>query len=143
MRLHTRSTHLKSCLTDVHLLVRQAMVAVAGQGGCGCVQGELLRLMPAAVLVVQHPAPAASAAAHALFCALLGALPEGDRGLWAAAYVQRALPAFPAAVPLPQLTTAVDTLAKLLPIGSLVPVRPAANLWMPVPAAMLHCTAVE
>lgn len=86
------------------------------------VQEELHRLMPSAVLLVQHPAPAACAAAHALFCALLGALPEEKRGLWASAYVGRALPAFPAAVPLPQLTTAIDTLAKLLPLGSLVPV---------------------
>jgi hypothetical protein len=53
---------------------------------------------------------------------------ESQRERWSVAYVRRALPAFPAAVDAQHLAATVDAAAKLLPVGSMVPVLMAQHI---------------
>ena len=48
------------------------------------------------------------------------ALPEAEREQWAGGYARRAIPAYPSVVAFEHLSTAVDVIAKLTPVGSLV-----------------------
>lgn len=90
-------------------------------------QDRLQRLIAVAVLVLQHPAADLNGGAHALFGSLLPALALESRPQWAAAYVARTLPACPAAVKIAHLTVAVDTIAKVLPVGNPLPVSPLSH----------------
>lgn len=56
------------------------------------------------------------------------AMHESQRERWTVAYMRRALPAFPTAVDALRLAAAVDAAAKLLPVGSLVPVLMARRV---------------
>lgn len=73
---------------------------------------------PVAMLYLQHPSTAVASAANGLVCAVVQAVTPQQRGSLAAAYLHRALPAFPATCPSAMLAVGVDTLAHALPAGS-------------------------
>ena len=74
--------------------------------------------VPKALLYLQHPSPSVASAAHGLICAVLPAADPQARGGLAMAYLDRALPAYPATCPPASLALGVDTLARVLPAGS-------------------------
>ena len=76
------------------------------------------RATPLMLLFLQHSSTAVAAAAHALFCGLLQAAPPQLRDALAVAYLERALPAYPAAAPAASLALGLDTLARALPADS-------------------------
>ena len=81
-------------------------------------QEIMQKAAPSALLYLQHPSIAAASAAHGLVCALVQALEPQQRGSLATAYLERALPGYPATCPSASLAVGVDTLAHALPAGS-------------------------
>ena len=74
--------------------------------------------VPVARLYLQHPSQPVASAAHGLFCAVVQAADPRARGGLATAYLDWAVPAYPATCPPASLALGVDTLARALPAGS-------------------------
>jgi hypothetical protein len=70
------------------------------------------------MLYLQHPSQPVASAAHGLICAVVQAADPRARGGLATAYLDCALPAYPATCPPASLALGVDTLARALPAGS-------------------------
>ena len=83
---------------------------------------------PVAVLYLQHPSTVVSSAAHSLICALVQAVAPQQRGRLATAYLERALPGYPATCPSASLAVGIDTLAHALPAGNSHAAAMAARL---------------